>query len=157
MDGMSPAARGLWTFLFATLVAPFFAAVIIVVLNLVSGLLGVGPPSLKSMPVVDLVPLAARRGLESYVWAAFPAGLAGLALAALVVWRGTFGWLEAAIAGAVSATLAAVSAGGQALNHVSFLGLIAAIVAVLSRAILLKAKVLEGNTAQPPAGGSASR
>ena len=157
MDGMSPGARALWTFLFATLVAPFFAAVIIFVLSIGSGLFGFGPPSLKNLALSELFPLAARRGLESYIWAAFPAGLAGLALAALVVWRGTFGWLEAAIAGAIAATLAAVSAGGQAINHVAFLGLIAACVSVGCRAILLRAKVLDGNSDQPPPGNIKSR
>ena len=142
MPTHSPAARAFWTFLFATLVAPFLAALVIVLLTIGSGLLGMGPPSLKNIATAELLPLAARRGLESYVWAAFPAGLAGAALAALILWRGTFSWLEAAIAGAVAATLAAVSAGGQALNHVAFLGLIAACVAIAARAILRRAGVL---------------
>ncbi len=142
MSKIAPGQRALWTFLFAVLIAPFFAAVFILAANLAAGTFGFGPASLKNLEPGALWPLAAGRALESYLWAAFPAGLAGAGLAALVIWRGTFGWLEAAIVGALAATLAAVSAGGQALNHVSFLALIGASIAVLSRAVLARARVI---------------
>ena len=138
----SNASRALWTFVFSTLVGPFFAALILAAIYLVSGALGLGPPSIKALKSGELLPLAAQRGIEGYVWSAIPAGLAGAALAALVYLRGHFHWLAGSVAAAVAATLMAVLTGGQATIHVTAIALIAAVTAILGRLALVAAKVV---------------
>jgi hypothetical protein len=142
MDTPSPAQRALWTFLFATLIAPFFAAVIIFLASVGATLLNVGPASLRGLSFGALAALSAERAMLSYVWAAFPAALAGAALGAVVWWRGTFSWWQAVPVAVAAAGIAAVNAGGVALDHVTFLGIIAGVVTLLSRRILVRAGVI---------------
>ena len=138
----SNVTRALCTFVFSTLVGPAIAAALMVTIYLVSGALGIGPPSLRALKPSELLSLAAQRGLEGYIWSAIPAGLAGAALAALVYIRGNFHWLAGVIAAAVAATLMAVLSGGQATIHITFIALMAAVTAVLGRLVLVKARVV---------------
>lgn len=135
--------RAVLTFVFTTLIGPAIAAAILGAIYLISGAIGKGPPSIKTLQPGELLPYTAARVLAAYVWSAIPAGLAGAVLAWLVYKGGTFHWLYGCIAAAVSATLMAALAGGQAANHTTFIALIAATTAVLGRFVLVAAKVIE--------------
>ncbi len=142
MDIAANRDRAFWTFLFVTLVGPFVSALIIFLLTIASGLLGMGPPSLKGLGPDQLASRAAVWAVSSYVWAAIPAALAGLALGGIVLWRGTFGMLEAAVA-AVGAFLVALLVLTSPLSgHVLPLAIIAAITGVFCRHVLFRARVL---------------
>ena len=142
MDMPAHRDRAFWTFLFVTLVGPFVAALIIFLLTIGSGLIGMGPPSLKGLGLDPLFSRAAVWAVSSYVWAAIPAALAGLALAALVLWRGTFAMLEAAIAAVLAFLLALLVLTSPPPGHALPLAIIAAITGVFCRHALLRARVL---------------
>lgn len=142
MESNSAGQRALWTFLMHTLVGPFLAALAIMLLTLGAGALGVGPPSLKTLPPEELLPTAADWALTSYVWSAMPAAVAGAALAILAYMRGTYGWLEAAVAGAVTASIAAFLAGGVAADHITPIAAIAALALIGVRTLLVKGGIL---------------
>ena len=135
--------RALWTFLFSTLVGPAIAAALLAAIYLVAGTLGYGPPSLKVLRPGELFPYTAVKALDAYVWSAIPAALTGAALAALVYWQGNFPWLAGVAVAAISATAMAVLSSGQAMGHVTFIALIAAVTAVLGRFALVAAKVVD--------------
>ena len=139
----SRTSRAIMTFAFSTLVGPAIAAAILGVIYLVSGTLGMGPPSIKTLKAGELLPYTAVRVLDGYIWSAMPAGVAGAVLAALVYRTGNFHWLYGAVAAAVAATLMAFATGGQASIHTTFIALIAAATAVLGRMVLVAAKVVE--------------
>ncbi len=81
--------RAMFTFFISTLAGPFFAALIVALLTLGSGIVQMGPPSIIGLPMAAVVAKAGGWALHSYMWAAMPAGLAGAALAAWVSLRGT--------------------------------------------------------------------
>lgn len=132
----------LYTFAFTTLVGPAIAAAILGLIYLVSGTLGLGPPSLKALKAGELLPYTAQRVLDGYIWSAIPAGITGAVLAWLVYKTGNFHWLWAVLAAAVSATLMAVATGGQASIHTTFIALIAGASAVLGRLLLAATGVI---------------
>jgi hypothetical protein len=137
--------RALWTFLISTLVGPFFAAVIVAALTLVSGVLQMGPPSLKGLALTDVGAKAAGWALHTYVWAALPAGLAGACIAAYVSLTGSVPWIASVAAGVVAFGIASVVVPGLLPNHGTALAFIAALSSlgvwlVLSRAGMIKAE-----------------
>ena len=140
---VSTTLPAIYTFVFATLIGPAIAAAILGVIYLVSGALGMGPPSIKALKAGELLPYTAVRVLDGYVWSAIPAALTACVAAALVYRTGNFHWLYGAVAAAVSATLMAVATGGQASVHTTFIAVIAATTAVLGRMVLVAAKVVE--------------
>lgn len=139
---ISNSSRALWTFVFSTLVGPFIAALILAAIYLVSGVLGMGPPSIKALKAGELLPYTAEHAVAGYVWSAIPAGLTGFTLAGVVHQRSGFPWLTAVIVAAVFASIIAVLSGGQAAGHVYFIALIAAVTALIGRQVLVTAKVL---------------
>jgi hypothetical protein len=140
---IGPGQRGLWTFLGATLVGPFFGALILLVLTIAAGLGGFGPGSIKRATADgQLLSLAAVRGIEAYVWGAFPAAVAGAMAAAWLSLKGTLPWLVAVCSSAVATTIAAVVAGGVARDHVTALAFIAALAALAVWAALRRAAVI---------------
>lgn len=139
----SNSVKAALTFAFTTLIGPAIAAAILGVIYLISGMIGKGPPSIKTLQVGELLPYTAARVLAGYVWAAIPAGLTGVVLAWLVHKGGTFHWLYGCVVAAVAATLMATLTGGQAPNHITSIALIAATSAVLGRLVLVAAKVIE--------------
>ena len=132
-----------YTFVFTTLVGPAIAAAILGVIYLISGALGMGPPSIKLLKAGELLPYTAVRVLDGYSWSAIPAVLTAAVLGALVYKTGNFHWLYGCIAAAVAATLMAAVTGGQASIHTTFIAVIAATTAVLGRLVLVAAKVVE--------------
>jgi hypothetical protein len=139
----SNAMRALWTFLFSTLVGPAIAAALLASIYIVSGVLNMGPPSLKTVKMAELPAYIALRTLDAYIWSAIPAAVTGLALAALVYARGHFTWIVGVVVAAIVASAWAFASGGQAMTHVSFITTIAAVTAILGRLALVAAKVAE--------------
>ncbi len=137
------AARALWTFLFSTLAGPAIAALLMAIIYIVSGLLSMGPPSLKAVKIADLPVFVATRTLEAYIWSAIPAAVTGAALAAWVYARGQFPWLLGVAVAAIAASAWAFASGGQAMGHVQFITVIAAVTAIVGRLVLVAAKVAE--------------
>lgn len=134
---ISNGQRALWSFLIATLVGPFFAALIVALLTLAAGALQMGPPSLKGIAMTDVGARAAGWALQSYVWAALPAGLAGAAIAAWFSLKGTAPWL-----GVVAFGIASVAVPGLLPNHGTALAFIAALSSLGVWAVLARARIL---------------
>lgn len=134
--------RALWTFLFHTLIGPFFAAFIILLLTLGAGAIGRGPQSLQGLDLHGLFSVAGAWAVTSYVWSALPAGVTGAVMALLTYLRGSYHWLAAATAAAVAATVFAVQSGGTAAQHAWAIAFIAAIVAIACRAVLVTGKII---------------
>lgn len=142
MTAIPNSQRALWTFLGHTLVGPFLAAVVVLLLTIGSGVVGKGPPSLQTLGPGELLPKAAGWALTSYVWSAVPAALAGLAMAVLVWRNGRYGWLEAAVAAAIAVAIAAYLSGGVAADHITPIAVIASLVGVTLRLLLVRANII---------------
>jgi hypothetical protein len=134
----------LWVFLVSTLVSPAMAAVAIFLASLAAGTFGFGPPSLQGLTGGVLAAAAGERAISAYLWSAAPSALAGGGMATLVLIRGTFGWLAAAVAGVVAFAATAVAAGGQLANHLTPLALLAGIIAVVTRLLLVRGRIING-------------
>lgn len=142
---MSRGQRALWTFLFFTLVAPFFGALVAVIGSPLLMWANAGPFMAADHPPFDwanvlsdgtLMPLLAEIGIRSYVWCALPAALTALTLLPHILRKGTAGWLEAAVGGALCFAAASVV---LALPHGGLLVyscFAAAVAAVLCWAVL---------------------
>jgi hypothetical protein len=141
MLGSTNAQRALWTFLFYTLIGPFLAALAMLGIMLIGPMLGLDGVVFegKSMSFVEAAIPAA---LNTYIWAAFPAALAGAGLAALISLRGTFGWLESAIAGAAAMTIAALITQGVVGVDLTFAAFGAACIAIVCRGFLQRAQIV---------------
>jgi hypothetical protein len=138
----NPSNRAFWTFLFVTLVGPFIAALIVFLLTLGAGFTGTGPATLRGASADALMTRAAVWAMNSYVWAAIPAAIAGAVLGALVAWRGTFGLFEAALVGIVALFLALQVLSPPPAGHTLPLALIAGVASVFCRHVLVRARVL---------------
>ena len=136
--------RALWTFLIATLTGPFFAAATVALLTLASGALQMGPPSLKGQPMAAVGAQAGAWALQTYVWAAMPAGLAGAALAAYVSLKGTVPWLAVIVAGVAAFGLASVVIPGVLPNHGTALAFIAALSSLAVWGVLSRSGIVKG-------------
>jgi hypothetical protein len=141
-DLVTPGQRALWTFLIGTLAGPFFAALIVAAIVVVSVLLKLGPESLKNLGPGQLGPTVAQYALTTYVWGAIPAGIAGALCAAWLSLRGALPWLVAAIASAMAATIAAVASGGMLALHVTPIAAIAATAGCVVWAMLRRAGIV---------------
>jgi hypothetical protein len=141
--GGTPAMRAVLTLVFSTLVGPAIAAAMLALIYIVSGLFGMGPPSIKTIKLAELPAYVATRTLDAYVWSAVPAAVTGLVLAGVVWTRGQFPWLLGVAVAAVTASAWAFATGGQAINHVSFITVIAGATAIFGRLVLAATKIAE--------------
>ena len=125
-DDVSPGQRALWSFLLITLVAPFLAALVIFLGSVIAGAVGRGPASLLALDRAGQLGWAAEKAVSAYVWSAIPAGFSGAIIAGLVYVRGSAHWLAGASAGAITASVLAVLAGGMIAQHIAPIAFIAA-------------------------------
>lgn len=146
MNEVTDAQRALWTLLITTLAAPFFGALIVMVLSVVAGALGKGPESLRALDSAGQIGWAADKAVATFVWSAVPAGLGGAVLAGLAFFRGSFSWLEAAVIGAVVVSIGAFLTGGMVQQHLAPIAFIGALVAVAMWAVLTRAGILRPST-----------
>lgn len=140
--GRSKGERALWAFLLITLVAPFLAAVVILLGSVVSGMIGRGPPSLLALDRAGQLGWAAQKAMETYVWSAIPAGICGAVLAGIVYTRGTAHWLVGASLGAIVVSIMAVLAGGMMQQHLTPMAFIGAAVGVAMIFALKKMRII---------------
>lgn len=143
MNELSNAQRALWTFLFYTLVGPFIAALMLVLLMLIAASAGLAPGP-EGVAPAGVISRAGEVGLFTYVWAALPAGLAVLGLLPFVFRSGTFGWIPAAIAGVLAFAVAAVLFPVPLPDLMSPLAFFAGIVSMVCRWVLERIGVLAG-------------
>ncbi len=84
--------RALWMVLITSLAAPFFVALIVVGLQLLS------PATDFLLPFRGTEPIG-EFGIDTFVWSALPATVAALGLTPFVLQHGAYTWLQAAVAG----------------------------------------------------------
>ncbi|HRY05635.1 MAG TPA: hypothetical protein P5114_00800 [Hyphomicrobiaceae bacterium] len=135
-DGPSNAQRALYTFLGYSLVGSFLAGFVTL-----AGLVLAQPLQLGGLIPAGM-PNAGVAAIAAFVWSAIPASLAGLVLAAIAWWGGTFPWVTAAAAGGFAFMLAAIAMplpDGLALTPLTAL---AAFIAIGVRAMLHNAKII---------------
>jgi hypothetical protein len=136
--------RAMFTFFISTLGGPFFAALIVALLTLGSGVVQLGPPSLKGLPMAAVAARAGAWALHTYMWAAMPAGLAGAVLAAYVSLRGDVSWIITVVAGVAAFGIASVMIPGLLPNHGTPLAFIAALSSIGVWLALLRARIITG-------------
>ncbi len=134
--------RALWSFLLITLVAPFMAAVVILLASVISGYMGRGPASLLALDRAGQLAWAAEKAVQTYVWSALPAGIAGLGFAGWIYVNGTAPWLLAATLGGVVVSVMAALAGGMLAQHLSMMAFIAAVVGIAMWSLLRRAGII---------------
>ncbi len=140
---ISDGQRALWTFLGATLVAPFLAAVVIFLASLLFGfVLGRGPSSLLALDPAGKLAWSATKAVETYVWCAIPAGISGAIAAGVVYATGKLHWLAAASIAAIVASAVAAFSGGMLATHITPIAFIAATVAIVLQLLLRRARIL---------------
>ena len=148
---MSNTQRSLWTFLFFTLIAPFLAALIVAAAIPLLIWANIGPFAAADHPPFDwanlpsggsLMPFLGRFAVGAYVWTAVPAALTAVTLLPHIWRKGTVGWLEAAVGGAVCFAAMAVVLRLPHGGMLPYMCFAAAVVAVICWAILCRAGVL---------------
>ena len=140
--GASNGQRALWTFLLCTLVAPFLAALVILLGSVIAGAIGRGPASLLALDRAGQFAWAAEKAVGAYVWSAMPAGIGGAVLAGIVYVRGSVPWLAAATTGGVSAAVLALLAGGMFQQHLTPVAFIGALAGIAMWALLRRAGII---------------
>jgi hypothetical protein len=134
--------RALWMVVIMSLAAPFFAGCIELVLRLA------GPLAEFLLPPADGA-APGELAIGAFVWSVLPATAAAVGLLPFVLQHGTYGWLEAAIAGVLGFGAGAIIfplGTGSALPMLAFLG---GIVAIAVRAVLIWAGILKRSAERP--------
>ena len=136
MTDVTNAQRALWMVLITSLAAPFFASLVDVALTLAS-------------PLFDfLLPPRADKALGevaigAYAWGALPSTVGALGLVPYVLQTGTYGWLQAAVAGVIAFAAAHVVWPIPAGAAIPFLAFLAGLVAIGMRAMLISGGILK--------------
>lgn len=133
---VSNAQRALWTFLIYSLVAPFFAALAVVIFVALARSLGV------ASLVPEAVPGMGVAGISVFVWSALPATLTAVVLA-VVVWRtGGLSWMAAAIVAVIAFAAAALLLPLELHDARPYLAFLAGIVSIAVRQVLIQADII---------------
>jgi hypothetical protein len=136
MDGVTNAQRALWMVLITSLAAPFFASLADVAMTIASPLFDFALPPRDGKPLGEVA-------VSAFIWSAFPATFAALALLPFVLQHGTYDWLHAAVAGVVAFAAAQfvwpIAPGGAPV----LLAFLAGLIAILMRAILINGRILK--------------
>ncbi len=140
--------RALWTFLFFTLLAPFFASVLAAGYTPFAIWANWPPFTAGDHTPYDptnipdsagLTALIGQAAIRSYVWAAIPAGLTGAILAILLLSGRSFSWAIAGAAGVIGFMLAYIifpfPHGGLIAGFSAVAGLVAAAMELLLRRV----------------------
>ena len=153
---MSNLQGGFWTFLFFTLVGPFFAALGTAIVLPCLIYLQIGPFSGADWGVLgaatppdlgQVVAYSAITSIRAYIWSAIPAAISGLLFAVVLARGWPAGWAIAGVVGVVGFMIAAIL---MPITHGGLLAYIAVgagFVAIACRAVLVKARVLKADPA----------
>lgn len=147
---MSSTQRGFWTFLFFTLVGPFFAAVGVMLAVPVLVWQQMGPFSganygvlgAADLSVPQVLSFAAITAIRSYVWSAIPAAITGLLVGIVVAREWYSGWGVVGSLGVFGFMLAVI---GMPIEHgglLAYIAVFAGFVAIACRAVGVKAGLL---------------
>jgi hypothetical protein len=121
--------------LITSLAAPFFAGLIAVAASLAAHLAGLQLLPGAERPLGDV-------GLETFAWSAIPSTLGAIGLTPYVLENGTYGWLQAAVAGVLAfgaSALIAPIAGGPLMPLLAFL---AGLIALGMRVMLIRGSII---------------
>ncbi len=127
--------RALWMVLITSLAAPFFVALIVVGLQLLS------PATDFLLPFRGTEPIG-EFGIDTFVWSALPATVAALGLTPFVLQHGAYTWLQAAVAGVLAFMAGAIIFPFAAGSVLPFLAFLAGLVAIAMRALLVAGGIL---------------
>jgi hypothetical protein len=135
MNGISNSQRAIWMVLITSLAAPFFAGLIIVALSFGSSFWEVLFQFRTERSISETA-------MAAFAWGAIPATIAGLGLIPYVLQNGTYGWLQAAVAGVVAFIAAALIVPFGAGPAMPFLAFLSGLIAVGMRAMLIQGRIL---------------
>ncbi len=133
---MPNSQRAMWVFLIYTLVAPFFAALSIVVVLALSHAFGLADLLPANVPPIG------QAALGVLVWSVAPAVLTAIVLAGLTLRLGGFSWILAAAAAVVAfAIVAGALPFGQGAAG-PYLAFLAGLVSLVVREVLVQIGVI---------------
>ncbi len=135
MNGISNSQRALWMVLITSLAAPFFASVVHVAMTLASPWLDFAVPPRGNRAIGEVA-------MAAFAWGAIPSTIAALGLIPYVLQNGTYGWLQAAIAGVVAFIAAALIVPFGAGTAMPFLAFMSGLLALGMRAMLIEGRIL---------------
>lgn len=127
--------RALWMVLITSLAAPFFAALVYLLLNFGRPALDFALPPRGAESLPELA-------VAAFAWSALPATVAALALVPFVLQEGTYGWLQAAIAGVIGFAAGVIILPFDYGHSVSFLAFLAGLIADGMRTMLIECGIL---------------
>lgn len=136
MAKISNRQRGLWMVLITSLAAPFFASLAVVALSLVGALFDLtfvagGGTSLGAT------------GMAAFAWSAIPSTIGAIGLLPYVLESGSYGWLNAAVAGVLAFGAAAIIAPIGAGPAMPFLAFLSGIIGIGMRVMLIRGGILK--------------
>ena len=127
--------RALWSVLITSLAAPFFAGLALAVLGLAGGQFGFNiPPQFGASP--------GEAAVGAFAWGAFPATVSAIGLTPFVLERGSYGWLEAAVAGVLAFAVAEFIFPITLMGALPVMAFCAGLLAVFMRYVLIRAGIL---------------
>ncbi len=118
------AARAMWVFLGYMLVGPFLAGLATAAMLILAPVAGLGAWLPANLPP------AGPAAVSAFVWAAVPSAAAALIVLPRVFRVGRFGWIEAAIAGVIGFSAAALLTGAVPREYLGGLAFLAGLVSV---------------------------
>ncbi len=136
MTDVTNAQRALWMVLITSLAAPFFASLIDVALTLASPLFDFVLPPRAGKALGEVA-------VGAYAWGALPSTVGALGLVPYVLQSGTYGWLQAAVAGVIAFAAAHIVWPIPAGAAMPFLAFLAGLVAIGMRAMLISGGILK--------------
>lgn len=140
--GASNAQRGIWAFLFYTLVGPFFGAVAAGVLLLIAVAGGFAPQPFSGMAIGDAFRQIAPVSVAAFVWSAVPATLTGLGVLPMILLTGTVGPITAAVCGVLAFAIAVFMIPIADTGLMAYMAFAAGLVAILVRQVLIGGGIL---------------
>lgn len=148
---MTDNQRALWTFLFFTLIGPFFAAILAALYTPLAIWANVAPFAAGDHPPFDvsnlpdsagLATLMAGAAMQTFVWAPIAAAVAAIGLIVLLFTRGEVGWALAGVAGVIGFFVAYVYKPFDAGDLLPAFAAAAGILAALLSRFLVRINVL---------------
>jgi hypothetical protein len=136
MDGIANSQRAVWMVLITSLAAPFFASLVDVALTLASPLFDYALPPRESRSIGEVA-------MGAFAWGAMPSTVAALGLLPYVLQTGTYGWLQAAIAGVLAFFAGALIVPFGAGPAMPFLAFLSGLVSVGMRVMLIQGRILK--------------
>jgi hypothetical protein len=140
--------RGLWVFLFYTLIGPFIAALLAALYAPVAIWANLAPYTAGDHTPFDvgnlpdfqgIAQLMAQAGLTTFVWSPIPAGLTGIGVALIAMQRGSAHWAMAGAIGVAAFFVAYVvfpfDGGDQVTLFAFAAGLVAAAISIFLQRI----------------------